>query len=193
MSWSLGEAKSLAVKAARGGGMPWGMAEEAGFAVHWLQSSGMPGLAALAAYLEWRDGCPRDVHDLCPVALGTALMDAGRGVPENLGTLRQPLLLAPFIAACSPAGMRLRWGGAEAIVSEAGFVRKAGSADAFLAAEAVCTSGRAVAEVAEAVTRVPESGAQAMDRLKRFAERTYAPATEASRLSGAGAGTTDND
>jgi len=32
-----------------------------------------------------------------------------------------------------------------------------------------------------------------VDVLIRFAARTYAPATEASRLSGAGAGTTDND
>ena len=29
--------------------------------------------------------------------------------------------------------------------------------------------------------------------LDRFAQRTYAPATEASRLAGAGAGLTDND
>lgn len=32
-----------------------------------------------------------------------------------------------------------------------------------------------------------------LERLKQFAHRTYAPATELSRLSGAGAGTSDND
>jgi hypothetical protein len=31
------------------------------------------------------------------------------------------------------------------------------------------------------------------NRLNAFAQRTYAPATEASRLAGAGAGLTDND
>ena len=32
-SWSVSEASSLAIKAARGVGMPWGIAEEAGFAL----------------------------------------------------------------------------------------------------------------------------------------------------------------
>ena len=39
----------------------------------------------------------------------------------------------------------------------------------------------------------PGKEADAIQRLTAFAARTYAPATEASRLSGAGAGTSDND
>lgn len=192
MSWSLGEIKALAMKAARGGGMPWGMAEEAGFAVRWLQEQDAPGAAALALYLDWRDTPGAFDHDLCPICLGTALMDCGRPVPERLGRVRQPLLLAPFIASCAPSGMTLAWGEIVLILSEAGLVTDA-PREALLTAEAECSANRTAARVAETVMRVPESEAQAVARLTEFAARTYAPATEASRLSGAGAGTTDND
>ena len=50
-SWSVSEASSLAIKAARGVGMPWGIAEEAGFALRWLTRSGAPGVTALCRYL----------------------------------------------------------------------------------------------------------------------------------------------
>ena len=46
--------------------------------------------------------------------------------------------------------------------------------------------------VSETWTRA-DFDAATWDRLDRFARRTYAPATEASRLKGAGAGLTDND
>ncbi len=191
MSWSLGETRALAIKAARGAGMPWGMAEEAGFAVRWLQANGAPGAAALARYLEWRDGGCEGVHDLCPIGLGTALMDAGRGVPEALGRVRQPLLLVPFVARCTPSGMALRWPGAQLIASEAGLVTDA-PRETLLAEEAECEAARAVAQVFDGTTRVPEGEAAAIATLDHFAARTYAPATEASRA-GAGAGTSDND
>jgi len=192
MSWSLGEAKALSIKAARGGGLPWGMAEEAGFAIHWLQSHGAPGVAALAGLLGWRDGLAKVDHDLCPICLGTAIMDAGRGVPAELGRIRQPLLLAPFIAACTPSGMQMAWKGVRLTLSEAGLVTDA-EREALLIAEADCTAERGVARVAETTTRVPETEADAIAALGDFAARTYAPATEASRMSGAGAGTSDND
>jgi len=38
-----------------------------------------------------------------------------------------------------------------------------------------------------------EVRADALARLERLARRTYAPATERSRMAGAGAGLTDND
>ena len=49
-SWSVSEASSLAIKAARGVGMPWGIAEEAGFVLRWLTRSGAPGVTALCRY-----------------------------------------------------------------------------------------------------------------------------------------------
>ena len=53
MSWSLVETRAMATKATRGAGYSWGLAEEAGFAVHWLQLNGAPGVEALARLLEW--------------------------------------------------------------------------------------------------------------------------------------------
>ena len=57
MSWSVGESGALALKAARGAGMSWGQAEEASFAVRWLQQRGAPGVEALANYLASYDYC----------------------------------------------------------------------------------------------------------------------------------------
>ncbi len=192
MSWSLGEIKALAVKAARGAGMPWGMADEAGFAVRWLQARNVPGLAALARYLDWRDGLGEPDHDLCPISLGTAIMDAQRDIPSNLGLVRQPLLLAPYLASRAPSGLALRWDDTELIISEAGLVTTA-SRDALLTVQAHCEAAPAAGEDGETVVRVPETEVGAVALLDKYAQRTYAPATDASRLSGAGAGTTDND
>ena len=49
--WSVSETSSLAIKAARGVGMPWGIAEEAGFALRWLTRNGAPGVVAICRYL----------------------------------------------------------------------------------------------------------------------------------------------
>ena len=43
MSWSLGETGAIALKATRGAGMTWGLAEEASEAIVWLQGRGLPG------------------------------------------------------------------------------------------------------------------------------------------------------
>ncbi len=51
MSWSLNEIEGLARKAARGSGLSWGLAEEAGKATRWLCAAGLPGADALAGLL----------------------------------------------------------------------------------------------------------------------------------------------
>lgn len=55
MSWSLGEVRALAVKAARGAGLSWGMAEEAGYACQSLEQLGLPGTEILARLLVLHD------------------------------------------------------------------------------------------------------------------------------------------
>ena len=45
----------------------------------------------------------------------------------------------------------------------------------------------------EMITRVNDRFTCCVDRLDAYAHRTYAPATGQSRMSGAGAGLTDND
>ena len=79
---------ALATKAARGAGMPWGLADETGVAVSWLQGRGNAGLAALCRYLKWRKMAvwragqiaQLDKSCYCPIALGTAYMDGALSV-----------------------------------------------------------------------------------------------------------------
>ncbi len=58
MICSLNEIEALARKAARGGGMSWGLAEEAGKAVRWLSDNGFPGPWLLSKLLLQNDGKP---------------------------------------------------------------------------------------------------------------------------------------
>lgn len=156
MTWSLNEIEALSRKAARGAGYSWGLADEAGRAVRWLEARGEPGATALLELLSWRDGkaYPSTVPgqaSVCPIVAGTMLCDGVLLRDEIDGLpLHSPLLMQPFIA----------------------WLEGPGETD---------PAARA---------NVPTDVAAALDA---YATRTYAPATEASRLAGAGAGLSDND
>ena len=113
---SLNETEALARKAARGAGLPWGLAEETGKAVRWLALRRLPSLALLADHLEANDGrayaalAPEDEAGvwrapsgrLCPLVVGCALLDrrhdlAGGRTVET-GPVAHPLLLLPAVA-----------------------------------------------------------------------------------------------
>lgn len=118
---SRNEIESLCTKAARGAGMSWGLAEEAGYAAGWLASRGLDGAGVLTTHLRsaqgdsWQDICPvvapGEWHartagqSLCPIALGATLSDHvcvdralfdGHGL--RVGEVNCPGLLLPFIA-----------------------------------------------------------------------------------------------
>lgn len=218
MSWSLNEIESLARKAARGAGLSWGLAEEAGKATRWLTAAGLPGPEALADLLTRNDGadydmlCPveaREAHwsakggTLCPLVAGAALCDRAEALAAGdnmtLGQTASPMLLLPYLAAAAQLagrGLRVSWG--ELTVTLAGDMHlQPANANALHAplADSVrieCTGTR----LADAPPPAKGRGQMPPDvqqRLNAFAQRTYAPATEASRLAGAGAGLTDND
>ena len=84
MSFSVGEVGALAVKAVRGAGQTWGVAEEAGWAVRWLARAALPGAAALARALE--------AGDLEALLRGIAIADRGE-VPATVGPFAEPLLV----------------------------------------------------------------------------------------------------
>lgn len=183
--YSLAEIEAQGRKAARGAGYTWGLAEEAGRAIRWLEARGLPGARALAGLLEAQDGCdyaalrPGDLNGLwradggllCPLIAGVTLADhAPFDVPPMIGPIRYPLLILPFAAQCgySISGALETMDAAETLTLEPG---------------------------AENGTESPRSRAVASEIwsvLDRFAHRTYVPATNVSRA-GAGAGTTDND
>ncbi|MEP3639948.1 MAG: DUF3726 domain-containing protein, partial [Paracoccaceae bacterium] len=116
MSHSLNEIEALAKRAARGAGLSWGMAEEAGKATRWLASHGLPGTDLLADVLAQNESIPpRDIAPaglegtwsapsgtLCPLASGAALTDCARllgdGRSIEMVQVSHPLLVVPFAA-----------------------------------------------------------------------------------------------
>jgi len=202
MSWSLGEVGALAVKAARGAGMPWGLADETGFAVTWLQARRLPGVTALCRYLSRYDGAvlPQTAPDIaCPILIGSAYADGAMTPDIALPAVDSPILLLPFIA------MRTGSRAATVVIGSTSLDVYHNSLfgphheTALLMDRAACqvtaadSAKRPIDEWPNTCQRVPPYMACCIDRLGQFASRTYAPSTAQSRLTGAGAGLSDND
>jgi hypothetical protein len=216
MIWSLSEIESLSRKAAKGAGYSWGLAEEAGKCARFLCAAGLPGADALAgllqfnetrAYDAYRPDCSTDSWQarsgpLCPIVTGAALCDRADALASGhvitLGPTAFPLLLLPAIASASDiaeAPLSLSWPGLTItradretwIEMEDGSANPTERSGITIARRADKTGTRMRrsyrAEVTTATT----------DILGAYAHRTYAPDTPESRLSGAGAGLTDND
>lgn len=208
---SLGEIDALCLKAARGAGFSWGMAQEAGRAARMLAAWKLPGPEALAAHLNEIDGavdqhapvrdgkgwsCAAGAH--CPISLGAALADFAHVLsdrPTILGAVHRPLLLPPFLRAVAEQRMArvVLQGGSDRL--NVGPLGPEGRPDApsrwhdvriFLA-----PLGDPSGPV---ITTAPYPiDSETLAALTDLAHRTYVPATEESRRSGAGAGPTDND
>ena len=207
MSWSLGETAALALKAARGAGMSWGLAEETAASVVWLHSRGLPGISALCSYLGQYLGqhlgqaaATQSPEGGCPIMTGCALIDGMMDVPEtssqtlDLGHVHAPLLLLPFVARLEPGHYWLQAPGLQGTVDIA---NGDGWQSHCLRGSGSCTVSLGdrpqVDSVLEMITRVDGRFTCCVDRLDAYAHRTYAPATGQSRMSGAGAGLNDND
>ncbi|WP_068311173.1 DUF3726 domain-containing protein [Polycladidibacter hongkongensis] len=215
MSFSLNEIEAMCKRAARGAGLPWGLCEEAAKGTRWLASFGFSGPDLLVSLLELNDKLP--AVDFSPVALeGIWRAAAGRLNPliagasmsdcavkmelGNIITMLEvdfPLLVVPF---ASGAALRLgqpvavEWQGAR-LVTNGKELCVQGEASALLAARAKrveCSAPAQMLSQTRPLHRAIVSDA-CWTRLAAFSQRTFAPATEASRLSGAGAGLTDND
>jgi len=199
MSWSLGETAALALKAARGAGMSWGLAEETAASVVWLHSRGLPGISALCSYLG-QAAAPKSPEGGCPIMTGCALFDGMMDVPEtssqtlDLGHVHAPLLLLPFVARLEPGHYWLRAPGLPGTVDIA---KGDGWQSHCLRGSGSCTvrlgDRPQVDPALDMITRVDGRFTCCVDRLDAYAHRTYAPATGQSRMSGAGAGLNDND
>jgi len=218
---SRNEINALCLKAARGAGMSWGMAEEAGFAASWLAAHGLDGPAALLAQLhriaglDWQQICPvigdgvwRPADNstaLCPIALGATLSDYAM-LPEaplgkaglQIGPVSQPSLLMPFLAmVASNRGetIELDWQGTRASVTPNGDLE--GDVTALMRAdtlEAVLTAHKASTPTMnrpKSTAHLPVNTAT-LRGLNDLAMRTTVPSSEGSRAD-AGAATSDND
>jgi len=213
---SLSEIDALCRKAARGAGYSWGMAEEAGRAARWLAAFGFQGPEALAAWLTVKNSDHsqhfpqlnnkiwRASRVICPLTAGTLVSDREsqllRGQEFDLLRVQQPLLMLPQVARIAEASQQAVmfsvndetvYCAAQGIVCGEDFPWH------MACANVVCSLAESDAatldEIIEpsAVSRAVDDAA--FEALQQLAHRTYAPATEASRLAGAGSCLNDND
>ena len=212
VSYSLSEIEALAVKAARGAGYCWGLAEEAGMAARWLAQAGQPGPSLLMACLEAPRGAAPVIdgqtwsangdNRLCPLITGATLSDRASlaggpgGAGVTLCNLGFPALILPFAAAAARRlglALRVDWDGVAVCLSpEAGL--GAGLTDGLLASHAPLVKitselGAVVPDLVGAQLLVPLADWKALERL---ALATTVPATSRSRA-GAGSASSDND
>ena len=212
---SMNELDSMTRKAFRGAGYHWGEAEEAGKAAIWLARRGLPALAPILHLLneaQARLPAMRPQKDaqrikaagglLCPVLAGMALSDAAEELRParqlQLDPLCAPLLIAPFLAAAAEAiPFRL------VISSPAVNIEACGRDCAIQIHSEAAQDGSAILQALDLQSPVhgsititdhlPTVQPEKWDALSAFAARTYVPATAQSRLSGAGAGLSDQD
>ncbi|MBS0565738.1 MAG: DUF3726 domain-containing protein [Proteobacteria bacterium] len=167
------ESRALAVKAAKGAGLDWGLAEEAGYAVEWLAARGIDGLSPLAA---WLDARAAGSGARCPLALGARLADLPPAAGLSLGPVAWPVLLLPFLDR-----------------SGLGLAGKDGAAPAPDCPQAdLVAVGRASGSAAVGPARRAPTPCAALDRLEALALMTTVPPSARSRAD-AGAGMLDND
>ncbi len=198
------EVESLCFKAARGAGLDWGLAEEAGQATRWLAAHGVDGPTTLLHHLLAAKDRPASVppslallepqssEPLCPIHLGAALSDLGqlRSVIE-VGPVAAPMLLLPFLARIAGAGgVELGFEGGSVSVGSGGIkgdVARLAMANAARVILAPIGQGPAL----QSGTRVALEKST-VGGLSALAMETTVPATEQSR-SDAGAKIDDND
>ena len=214
MKISFNEIAMTVVKAARGAGLEWGLAEEAAEAGRWLAGFDLPWAAPLLGLFEIADWhgaiagdarCLRPVSPggwLCPIRVGAFLSDLGAEAPPLILAVRRPLLLLPFVARRG-FSIEVAWEGARFCLDAGG-------------PACSCTSESAIDPVSAAWVRVGSMTTAPRDRrlsataplsaidcpivddvaweaLKRLEFRTYVPASLRSRRAGAGPSSQDSD
>jgi len=198
MSWSLGEIKALSVKAARGAGLDWGVAEEAGFAVEWLEMHGLDGVRALAQYLSRVHRKDNYNTSHCPIKLGCLASDLDDWTLLQGVSIHEPILIVPFVAdIIKKETLELSWADSFVQINPNGI--KTLDVNGLISRPSVPHYSLKIeildtpCAVMQRKSRVADDAASYVAILNALAHKTYAPATEASRLAGAGAGLNDND
>ncbi len=207
---SLNEIETTVLKAARGAGMEWGLAEEAAQAARFLARLGLPFEAPFLNLFSSRawDTPPvlqgtklrpgRADAWLCPIRTGAYLSDLGVAGGTRLERLVSPLLLLPFAAGANRK-IEMTWKGVRLRLAPLGVMVISGEPCALAVnrAEEMSLSpfddGRP-----ERSLRALQAGGARIDeaswaKLQGFEALTYVPASAQSRASGAGAGEIDND
>ena len=205
--FSLNEIEAMGKRAARGAGLTWGLAEEAGKAVRWLTACQLPGPEMLNEILTFNDGTdyvelsPVSVETvwqarsgrLCPLVAGPSLsdhaLDLAAGGEIELGKTIKPLMLAAYAAVAAKftgVAIELVWPGAIVIVTPQGISIEGDHVNASLVEGVRCRRTATKQNVTEEGLLGREVDVEAWDNLSLFMHRYLAPNTEESRAAGAG-------
>lgn len=209
---SLNEIESLTLKACRGAGMSWGLAEEAAQAARWMASQGIAWdrslLALLSRHTETRppicDGqtmvSSQAEAPLCPIHAGTAFADlAHTGEVWTLRDVLQPVWLVPLIhrrAQRDGALLNLSTPDGTLLLDGNGIgsiVHRLTPVDRISSIHIELRRRDQRPQVPMPSLAEPCADDDIWNGLERYAALTYVPASVQSRISGAGAGTSDND
>ena len=226
---SLNEIEHICRKAARGCGLPWGVADEVGKAVRWLHVFEIDGVSCLVDLLSRYDHhhhvdyAPKSLEgvwqsrseSLSPLMVGTSLCDCMEYMQDadiQTSEINYPVLTAGFLgqtALTEDQAVSLKWASVELVLyrerllikghrddlqrnkvdalfcARASFQDKMDSSDSGITHEITQEIGAVIGNTQIA----PDT----WEKLEQYAYLTYVKGTEASRLSGAGAGLNDND
>ena len=214
---SLNEIDSTIRKAFRGASYSWGEAEEAGKAALWLCQHDFDVLNLFLELVgstnEQSVSEKRPTKDygnyqggrgiLCPILAGCMIADRARGLSAgetiDLKGVQVPVLLFPFVSVAAEMGnlsISVTWPGCHAVFDRDSFElsEQAGltatKADVELKINHAENAVRARIAIQPKPMRVDEG---IWSALHGFAAKTYVPASDRSRLAGAGAGLSDQD
>jgi hypothetical protein len=190
---ALSELRSLITKAARGAGLSWGLAEEAGWAAEWLARRGMPAA-------DWATLWLASVIDgaISPVEVGASLADnfastsaiKDTALPDGLVA---PGYLLPFLHRIAQAGSTV------SIASPLGQVARVSGAGEVvfgplwqLQTDSWRLSGASEEGSETGIAGRPTVSASVLECLESLALRTTVPRSDTSRQD-AGSSGGDND
>lgn len=190
MKVSLNEVQLTVRKAAQGGGLAYGLAEEAGVAARFLARS---GLAVIAL---WADVLEEESTASSPLIVGPSLGDhLLLGKVPGLSAITAPALLPGYLSAVMQP-LRISCGEA-AYIMVRGRIRRVEAGQGvrveFISDPPDDVAPDLAAAWDNAAARGVEVEPQPWRRLQVLAAKILTPETEYSRLHGAGAGFIDRD
>lgn len=191
----MNEIGGIIEKASRGLGHPLYVGVDLAWAAKWLHERGIPGCLFVLEVLEQSHGTSNHALTVTPVL--EQLMCAPRGEVLTIEPIQNPMIAVALCARASSdfhIQVRAQSEGGWSIVLQDGTAENlpnvspdASPLSLQLADRDPNFRGSAPLQPLRAV---PD---HVWNRLAEFAHKTYVPATEQSRMMGAGAGTTDND
>jgi hypothetical protein len=202
---SLNEIETTVLKAARGAGYGWGLAEEAAAAARWLAQHDLPWAATVGTLLAENTvrlvGTDRVMSN--PLVAGTWVCDdlaVDGGTPLNHAAVLAPLWFAAVVGVGSrgkPVRVRMEW--PEAVLGTLRGTLLHAAGDLINPGPVpVSIRTRHPAEETVVAPRTRSHGGRRVDEtlwrlLMDLERRTYVPSSVRSRETGAGAGASDND